>query len=110
MADLEISTERTAGTIVISVQGEVDLANSSELQEALVDALDERPSRVVVDLRGVMYLDSTGLGVLLRQHQRALEADVELILVKGPAQVQRVFELTGLAHRLNLVDQPPADA
>jgi anti-anti-sigma factor len=51
-------------------------------------------------------MDSTGLSVLVRAHQQAAESEHEFAIVKGPPQVQRLLDLTGVAERLNIVDSP----
>ena len=64
----------------------------------------------MVDLRGVSFLDSTGLAVLLRQDQRARAAARHLVVVKGPPHVQKPFEITGMSGRLTMVDEPPVES
>jgi anti-anti-sigma factor len=61
---------------------------------------------VVVDLRHLEFMDSTGLSVLVRAHQRAEENGRRLGLVNGSQQVQRLLTLTGVADRLTLTDVP----
>jgi anti-anti-sigma factor len=92
---------------LLTVQGEVDLATAPELQAALESALPPERARVVIDLRGVTFLDSTGLALLLRYDRKAALAGRRVVVVKGPPQVQRAFELTGLSQRLTMVDEPP---
>ena len=91
---------------VITVAGELDLASSPALQEELdrVAASDSR--LVIIDLRELDFMDSTGLSVLVRAHQRAEEHGRRLAMVKGPQQVQRLLSLTGVADRLTVVDSP----
>jgi anti-anti-sigma factor len=61
---------------------------------------------VVVDLRQLDFMDSTGLSVLVRAHQRATENGKRFGVVRGPQQVQRLLSLTGVADRLTLADSP----
>jgi anti-sigma B factor antagonist len=90
---------------VISVAGELDLASSPALQEELERvAADSR--LLIIDLRELDFMDSTGLSVLVRAHQRAEEQGRRLAMVKGPQQVQRLLSLTGVADRLTVVDSP----
>ncbi len=95
---------RTEGrTAVVSVSGELDLASGPELELAL-DGISGSP--VVIDLRRLEFMDSTGLSIIVKAHQRLEGEGRELGLVRGPAQVQRLFDLTGVAERLRLVDAP----
>ena len=101
---LEVRNE--GPTTVIAVSGELDLASSPALQEELdrVAASDAR--LLIIDLRELDFMDSTGLSVLVRAHQRIEEQGRALAMVKGPQQVQRLLSLTGVAERLTLVDSP----
>jgi anti-sigma B factor antagonist len=91
---------------VVAVSGELDLASSPALQEELdrVAASDAR--MLIIDLRELDFMDSTGLSVLVRAHQRAEEQGRELAMVRGPQQVQRLLTLTGVSDRLTVIDSP----
>ena len=110
MRGLRVETRNGGGDVVLSVRGDVDLATAPELEVALERALEDAGRRLVVDLRGVSFLDSTGLAVLLRQDQRARAAARHLVVVKGPPQVQKPFEITGMSGRLTMVDEPPVES
>jgi anti-sigma B factor antagonist len=90
---------------VIAVSGELDLASSPALQEEL-DRVAADSTLLIIDLRELDFMDSTGLSVLVRAHQRAEEQGRRLAMVKGPQQVQRLLSLTGVADRLTVVDKP----
>jgi len=90
---------------VIAVSGELDLASSPTLQEEL-DRVATDSTLLIIDLRELDFMDSTGLSVLVRAHQRAEEQGRRLAMVKGPQQVQRLLSLTGVADRLTVVDRP----
>jgi anti-sigma B factor antagonist len=91
---------------VIKVSGELDLASSPALEEELERAATSDASLVVVDLRDLEFMDSTGLSVLVRAHQRAAESSHRFGLINGSPQVQRLLTLTGVADRLMLSDAP----
>jgi anti-sigma B factor antagonist len=93
-------------TTVISVSGELDLASSPALEEELERVAQSDAQLVVVDLRSLEFMDSTGLSVLVRAHQRAEENGRRLGLINGSQQVQRLLTLTGVADRLTLTDVP----
>ena len=96
------------GSSVISLRGELDLASSGALEEELVRVLASDAEQIVVDLRELDFMDSMGLGVLIKAHQGAQEAGKRLSLVRGGQQVQRLLELTGVAEQLNFVPAPDA--
>lgn len=91
---------------VISVSGELDLASSPALEEELERVAASDASLVVVDLRELEFMDSTGLSVLVRAHQRAAQSSQRFGLINGSQQVQRLLSLTGVADRLMLVEAP----
>ena len=93
-------------TTVIAVRGELDLASSPALQEELDRVAASDAKLLIIDLRNLDFMDSTGLSVLVRAHQRTEEQGRQLAMVKGPQQVQRLLSLTGVADRLKLVDSP----
>lgn len=92
--------------VVIGVTGELDLASSPALEHELENGPPSHAEVVIIDLRALEFMDSTGLSVLVRAHQRATEKGQQFVVVRGPQQVQRLLSLTGVADRLTLVDSP----
>jgi anti-sigma B factor antagonist len=95
-----------ANAALLAVSGELDIATAPELEQALDQICPDQVKLVVVDLRDLEFMDSTGLSTLVRAHQRLAERDCELTLVRGPPQVQRLLDLTGVAERLRLGSDP----
>jgi anti-sigma B factor antagonist len=87
---------------VVTVSGELDVASSPELEREL--ALLDGEEIVVIELGQITFIDSTGLGVLVRAHQRALERGHRLALVRGSGQVKRLLSMTGLDDQLLVGD------
>lgn len=91
---------------VVAVSGELDLASSATLDQQLTRMLDAAAALVVVDLRGLEFMDSTGLSTLVKAHQRAEQAGKRFALIRGSQQVQRLLSLTGVEERMVLADSP----
>jgi anti-anti-sigma factor len=91
---------------LISVSGELDLASGPELESELDKVSAPQTTLLVVDLRELEFMDSTGLSIIVRAHQRLAETGCELGLVRGSTQVQRLLDLTGVAERVRLVGAP----
>ena len=104
-ADFQVDVRRDGLAAVIAISGELDLASGPRLEEELA-ALNPDVRMVVVDLRNLEFMDSTGLSIIVRAHQRLAEHDCELSLVRGSPQVQRLLDLTGVAERVRLVQAP----
>ena len=89
---------------VISVSGEVDLATSPELDGAIIAALDSGTAGLAIDLSNVTFMDSSGLGVIVRGLKRCREADIELDLVITNERVLKVSGITGLDQVIPIHD------
>jgi anti-anti-sigma factor len=88
----------------VVLEGELDLATVGVAEEAM-KRVDVDAGTLVLDLRGLKFLDSSGLRMILSAADNA-DGGRRVFVVRGPAQVDRVFELTGAGERLNLVDDP----
>lgn len=99
---LRIETVDRAGALVLVVQGELDIATSGLLDEALAQAQTTAAPTIVVDLDAVSFIDSTGLHVLIK-HAGATENRPRVCLTRGSPQAQRLFELTGAFEYLPFV-------
>ncbi len=91
---------------VITVEGELDLASSPALQEQVEQSLTGNGELLIVDLRELEFMDSTGLSILVKAHHRARETGKHFAIVRGSEQVQRLLSLTGVGERLTVVDDP----
>jgi anti-sigma B factor antagonist len=99
--------ERNEGPAwVLVASGELDLRTSPELEDRLERLWAAGVELVILDLRQIEFMDSTGLRVLLGAHQRAQESGGRFALVKGADQVERVLTLTGVRELLTVVDAP----
>ena len=99
--DARIDTARIGrGVHVVALGGEIDLHTAPRLDEALFGAIHEGAERVLVDLAGTTFVDSTVLGVLLRAHRRLDDSGGRLVLVSNDPRILRTLELTGLDRTL----------
>jgi len=102
-SEFVVNSRADGRAITLEVSGQLDLLSSPVLERALADADAEL---VIVDLRGLEFMDSTGLHVLVQAHQRVHDAGRRLALVRASPNVQRLFDLTGLSDALTIVDSP----
>ena len=101
---MQIATTPGSDRYVITVSGEVDLATSPELDNAIIDAIESGTSSVAIDLTDVSFMDSSGLGVIVRGLKRCREADKDLDLVITNERVLKVFGITGLDQVIPIHD------
>lgn len=105
-SNFAVETRTTGRATMVTVSGELDLVSSPRLEEALERVSSSGSELVMLDLRGLEFMDSTGLHLLVKAQQRAEEAGRRFALVKGGEQVQRLLDLTGVAELLTIVDAP----
>ena len=96
-ADFHVELLRSAGDVaVVEASGELDIVTSPDFRDCLLGAIEEGAARVVVDLSGVAFIDSSALGALVGGARRSAELGSELMIVCPAGSVARVIEITGL--------------
>jgi anti-sigma B factor antagonist len=104
---LEVALVPRVDGALVRVSGELTLATATQLASELAEAELSRPALLVLDLRGVRFIDSTGLAELVAAHKRSRRHRRRLIIVIAPGTVQRLLEVTGLARELETATEPP---
>lgn len=101
-------TRRDDGAILVEVTGDLDLSTLAQFESALDGRLDGKPELVVLDLRELTFLDSSGLRAMLGLHESQTSQGGRLVIVRGPRRVHRVLELTRADEELEIVADPAA--
>jgi anti-sigma B factor antagonist len=105
---LAVEAHTNRRTALVALRGELDLVTVSKVAEVL-DGLEPQAAgvrHIVLDLRGLTFMDATGLRELLRQNEFARINRHNLAVVRGTDAIQRVLKLTGVEEMLVLVDDP----
>lgn len=102
--NLELATRRVGEHVVVAATGEIDNVSAPALREALVAALDEGAPQVVVDLTGVEFLDSSGLGALVGVNKHAQRTSARVAVVCPQPHLRRLFEISRLDEVLQVFD------
>jgi anti-sigma B factor antagonist len=102
---LEVRSEVNASAL-IAFAGELDLGTVPQLEAELEAAESSSAGAVVLDLRDLTFMDSSGLRVILLAAERARGNGRRFALVRGPDAVNRVFEVTGTDAHLEIVEDP----
>lgn len=105
--ELDLTTREESGVSIVAVSGEVDIYTASSLDERLSALVAEGHTRIVVDMRDVDFLDSTGLGVLVKTLKRVREQDGSLEVVASSDRILKVFRITGLDRVVTLHESMP---
>ena len=95
---------------MIRLTGEFDLAGVAAFETALEREALPMGDPIVVDMRALTFIDSSGLRSVLSADSRVQSEGKRLVIVRGPERVTKVLEVTGVEDRLELVDRFPAAA
>jgi anti-sigma B factor antagonist len=101
---LDVMSEDRDGLVHVALVGELDLSTVAKVQEELRRVEASSPATLVVDLSKLTFLDSTGLRCIVTADERARSEGRRIVIVRGPDAVQRVFAITRLEERLEMVD------
>ena len=106
MPVLELTVERSDGQARLAMEGELDISSASRVEREIALIEDTAPAVLVLDLRRLRFMDSTGLRIVVSANARAEAAHRRLVVVRGPEPVHRIFRITRLEERLDMVDDP----
>jgi anti-sigma B factor antagonist len=105
--DFQVLTALGGGVGTLTLEGELDMATLPRLEAAVQAAPLAEAPRLVVDLRALRFMDSMGLQFLLRLDAACREAGRQLVVVRGPRAVHRLFEVMEMESVLTMADAPP---
>ena len=108
MSLLELETEEANGYVRLALRGELDISSAPLVEEALGRIESAQPGLILIDLRRLEFMDSTGLRTVVSADARAREQGRQVAVVRGPQPVDRIFTVTRLDERLRIVDEPEA--
>jgi anti-sigma B factor antagonist len=104
MSILSLETFHGEGSVRISLEGELDYSSALTLDDELRRAESCVHSVLVLDLSGLRFMDSTGLGIIATSYRRMRRSGGRLIIASPTRAVLRIFQLTGMLERLEVVE------
>ncbi|MGE5289707.1 MAG: STAS domain-containing protein [Micromonosporaceae bacterium] len=108
-SDLEIVTTHEGPRSVLQLRGELDLSNDDDVRKEIRDVLHSHdPEILVLDLSGLAFTDSTGLGTMVWAHKRMAERGNQLLLADPNSLILRLLRISGLDRQLNVVREDAA--
>jgi anti-sigma B factor antagonist len=109
MKTFDVTADDRGASVHLRLSGELDISTAPKVEDELARVEPNRPETIVLDLSNLAFMDSTGLRLLIAADTRARQQGRRLVIVKGPEAVQRVFRITRLEERLDIVDDVPSD-
>ncbi|MCA9272621.1 MAG: STAS domain-containing protein [Phycisphaerales bacterium] len=94
--ELEVVWESRDGTTILKPDGDIDLSRSPTLRTDIRRAFDDKPKRLVIDLSGVSYMDSSGVATLVEAMQLSRKSNAKLVLCSLTDRVHSIFEIARL--------------
>jgi anti-sigma B factor antagonist len=105
LSRFDVQRQIADGATCLSAAGELDASNTEPLRSALAAAIDtsaaDATGPIILDLTGLSFIDSEGLGTLISGQKRARERGCRLCIVVSHPRIRRVFQLIGLTQVLN---------
>ncbi len=102
----DLRVVRQDGRMHVVPSGELDIVTAPQLEQVISEATSEPVRELVLDLRELTFMDSTGLRTLAQASQKTQRAGTTLSIWRGPHQIERVLEISGLGPLLPLADAP----
>ena len=106
-AELSITLHRSGDEVVLRLAGEIDMLTAAQLSTVVNEVLTDPPPRIVLDLAGVTFCDSQGLGTLVVLSRKASHAQSLLVLTNVGEFLLRVLDITGLRSALMIRNESP---
>ena len=103
--EFRIEEDRRDGTVILRLRGELDLASADQVQQRL-DALQAAGEPVLLDVDRLLFMDSSGLRVVLQAAENSRRSDWTFTLTAGSEQVRNLFASAGVTDRLPIVPAP----
>ena len=102
--NLEVRAEHEQDATILYLSGGIDLRTSPRLRATFLDLIDEKPARIILDLSGVSYVDSSGVGTMVELKRRAMRYQSPVVLVGLQNRVRSLFEITRLDKFFDITD------
>ena len=100
-------TSEQSNGMHVQLSGELDISSAAGVEARLMEIEEQKPERLILDLRRVNFIDSTGLSMIINADGRAKKAGRRLTIVSGDGVPLRILRTVGLEERLDVSIEPP---
>lgn len=107
--DLKIDVKEENSQAIMQLRGEIDIYTATQLKDDLNDLVSEPNNKVIVDLKDVTYMDSTGLGTFVSALKHAETAKTTMTLIRANERLYRLFQVTGLNDVIDVHSEKEGD-
>lgn len=108
--NLEVNTKREENKHIVQLSGEIDVYTAPRLKETLIPISKQKGIEIIIDLSGIDYIDSTGLGVFIGTLKEADNNGSKLKIIGAKERISRLFSITGLDEVMEIdVDEKEED-
>ena len=104
MLNFDVQTQSEGSSALVTIRGDFDLQVAARVADELAEVEATGPDLLVIDLSGLSFMDSSGMGVIAAAQARATEAGRRLLVVKPPPTVRRAFDLSRFGEMITIVD------
>lgn len=104
MLNFDVESRTEGDRAIVTVRGDFDLQVAERVVAELAVVEQQAPALLVVDLSGLSFMDSSGMGVIAAAQARAVEAGRRIVFVRPPYTVRRAFELSGFDNIITVAD------
>lgn len=94
---MEISHKNKDNTIIMNLSGSLDIYTSTEFKTYLNDLISENPKSIIVNMEKLTYIDSSGIGMLIKSMNQIKELNIEFIIANMKEQLNKLFLVAGLS-------------
>ncbi|WP_157109951.1 anti-sigma F factor antagonist [Thermanaeromonas toyohensis] len=107
---MQVFFSQEGPVLIARIKGEVDLSTAERLRQELEASLDHaRAHLLYLDLEGVSFMDSSGLGVILGRYRRLSQKGGKVVICRPQPQVRRLLDLSGLSKIIDIVGEEPEE-
>ena len=104
MLNFDVQSRTEGRSTLVSIKGDFDLQVAARVAEEISNAEAGQPDLLILDLSGLSFMDSAGMGVVAAAHARAAEVGRRFVVVRPPFNVRRAFELSNFDALLEIVE------